>query len=260
MKTNMAVILGIILLGICWSSMDAKAGMRERTKVREAIAVLEEMERIPEKTIPPALIKNAQGIAVIPTMIKAGFVVGGRHGKGLMSIRGKDGSWTHPFFISLTGGSIGWQIGVQSSDIVLVFKTKKSIESIRRGKFTIGADASVAAGPVGRHAEAGTDINLKAEIFSYSRSRGLFAGVALEGSSLAIDHVANAAFYRTPGVDRAAIMAGRVKKLPEEVNDLIHTLELIGTRTRSEPYPVQVEIIKGKNKKTRRITRLPVTP
>ena len=253
MKKNACfVVCGVILAGMTWSLDVVHAGMGEPAKAREAIAVLEESSRMPEKTIPPTLMKNAAGIAVIPSLVKAGFVVGGRHGKGLMSIRGQDGRWTYPFFVTLTGGSVGWQIGVQTSDIVLVFTTKKSIDSIRRGKFTLGADASVAAGPVGRHAEAGTDLNLKAEIFSYSRSRGLFAGVALEGSSLAIDHVANAAFYNTPGIDLAALMAGQVKKLPPEADGFLDALEKTGTMRQQEAYPVQVEITRNGDKKTRR--------
>lgn len=251
MKKNTCFVFGVILAVMSWSCTVVHAGEGEPAKAREAIAVLEESSRMPEKAIPPALMKNAAGIAVIPTLIKAGFVVGGRHGKGLMSIRGHDGKWTYPFFVTLTGGSVGWQIGVQSSDIVLVFTTKKSIDSIRRGKFTLGADASVAAGPVGRHAEAGTDLNLKAEIFSYSRSRGLFAGVALEGSSLAIDHVANAAFYNTPGIDLAALMAGQIKKLPPEADDFLGALERTGTMRQGEAYPVQVEITRNGDKKTR---------
>ena len=120
---------------------------------------------------------------------------GGRFGKGILVVRQEDGSWANPVFITVAGGSIGWQIGVESIDIILVFKSTRSLEGIMKGKFTLGADASVAAGPVGRQASASTDILLKSEIYSYSRSRGLFAGLAVDGASIQINHDANEAFY-----------------------------------------------------------------
>jgi len=167
----------------------------EIRRVEDAIEVIGEIVDIPEEGMPAALLGKAYGIAVIPNVIKAAYGIGGRHGRGVLLVRREDGEWSNPSFISLTGGSLGWQIGVQSADIILVFKSRKSIESISRGKFTLGADASVAAGPVGRHAEASTDIQLKAEIYSYSKSRGLFAGISIEGAALRIDHNANEDFY-----------------------------------------------------------------
>jgi lipid-binding SYLF domain-containing protein len=167
----------------------------EIRRVEDAIEVIGEIVDIPEEGMPAALLGKAYGVAVIPNVIKAAYGIGGRHGRGVLLVRREDGEWSNPSFISLTGGSLGWQIGVQSADIILVFKSRKSIESISRGKFTLGADASVAAGPVGRHAEASTDIQLKAEIYSYSKSRGLFAGISIEGAALRIDHNANEDFY-----------------------------------------------------------------
>ncbi len=167
----------------------------ELEKVKDAIEVIEEMVQIPEEGIPESLLSEAYGIAIIPNVIKAAWVIGGRFGKGVLLIRGDDGRWGNPCFIRVAGGSVGWQIGVQSADIILVFKRKKSIESITEGKITLGADAAVAAGPVGRRAEMSTDIQLEAEIFSYSKSKGLFAGVSLEGSAIQIDEEANAGFY-----------------------------------------------------------------
>ncbi len=157
-------------------------------KVLDATEVLRQIMAIPESEIPPNLLANAHAVVVIPDMVKAGFVVGGRYGKGVMIVRGLDNVWHYPVLVSLTGGSVGWQIGAQSTDVILVFKSIKSVKAIEKGKFTLGADASVAAGPVGRHAEAGTDIKLESEIYSYSRSRGLFAGVALEGSAISLRH------------------------------------------------------------------------
>ncbi len=170
-------------------------------KVIEASGVLEEIFSIPEQSIPPTLLRNAHAIVVIPGLIKAGFIIGGRYGSGLMMVRDKEGAWHYPVMVTLTGASIGWQIGVQSTDIILVFKNLKSINAIEKGKFTLGADASVAAGPVGRHAEASTDIQFRSEIYSYSRSRGLFAGIALEGAALLIDQDATWALYSRPAYD-----------------------------------------------------------
>ena len=167
----------------------------ELEKVGDAIEVIEEMVNLPEEGIPEALLSKAYGIAIIPKVIKAAWVVGGRFGKGVLLVRDESSRWGNPCFIRIAGGSVGWQIGVQSADIILVFKRKKSIESITEGKITLGADAAVAAGPVGRRAEVSTDIELEAEIYSYSKSRGLFAGLSIEGSAIQIDEDANANFY-----------------------------------------------------------------
>src|SRR6185437_10043739 len=157
----------------------ARAGEEETKRAQDAVRVLKEVMMAPDKRIPADLISSAYAIAVIPDVIKAGFVIGGRHGLGIVSVKTSDGTWSNPSFISMTGGSIGFQAGVSSTDVSLVFRTQRGVDSIVRGKFTLGADASAAAGPVGRTANASTDGQLKAEIYSYSRSRGLFAGVAL---------------------------------------------------------------------------------
>ena len=167
----------------------------ELEKVKDAIDVIEEMVQIPEEGIPESLLSKAYGIAIIPKVIKAAWVVGGHYGKGILLVRDEIERWGNPCFIRIAGGSVGWQIGVQSADIIRVFKRKKSIESITEGKITLGADAAVAAGPVGRRAEMSTDLELEAEIYSYSKSRGLFIGVSLEGSAIQIDEEANASFY-----------------------------------------------------------------
>src|SRR5208337_2824100 len=163
----------------------------------------------PLRGLPPAMVHDAQAVAIIPDVIKAGFVIGGRHGRGIVVVRQPDGSWSNPLFVSLTGGSIGWQIGVQSTDVVLVFKTRNSLDRIikGKGKLTLGADAAVAAGPVGRQAEADTDGQLKAEIYSYSRSRGLFVGLSLEGAGLLVDQDTNESFYRIRGGRAGDVLA-----------------------------------------------------
>lgn len=199
----------------------ASAGRDETAKVDEAATVLSEIMAIPEKAIPPELLRNAHGVAVIPGLIKAGFVIGGRYGSGVLVVR-KKGGWSNPTFVTLAGGSVGWQIGAQATDVILVFKTQRGVENIKRGKFTLGADVSVAAGPVGRSAEAATDVQLKAEIYSYSRSRGLFAGLAIEGAALQIDDGANADFYGK-SVTPDQVFSGRVKT-PAAARNFIRTL------------------------------------
>jgi len=188
-------------------------------KVEDAIRVLDEMMKESDKSIPVGLIRDCAGIAIIPDVIKAGFVVGGRFGSGVVLIRTAGGGWSDPAFIDIKGGSIGWQAGVQSADVILVFKTQRSIENIARGKFTLGADIGVAAGPLGRTAEASTDTQLKAEILSYSRSRGLYAGLTFQGSSLQDDPKANGLFYGGT-VQARDIFDGKAKRRPEVVERL----------------------------------------
>ena len=173
----------------------ASAQEREIQRADNAVRVLSEILAIPEESIPERLLREAEAIAVMPDVVKAGLVFGGRGGKGLMAVRGSDGTWSNPSFITLGGGSFGFQAGVQSADVVLIFRNRRGIENIVNGKFTLGADAGVAAGPVGRNAQASTDGQLKAEIYSYSRARGLFAGIALDGAVIAIDNRANRRVY-----------------------------------------------------------------
>jgi lipid-binding SYLF domain-containing protein len=193
-------------------------------RVQNAVRVLNEIEQAPDKAIPQDLLRNARAIAVIPDMIKAGFIFGGRRGEGLISVKSPDGTWSNPSFITMTGGSVGFQAGVSSTDVILVFRTQRGVDSIVNGKFTLGADASAAAGPVGRTASASTDAQMKAEIYSYSRSRGLFAGVALDGSALRIDYDANAAIYGA-GVTPRRIFEGGVSNVPAPVVDFRDRLE-----------------------------------
>lgn len=204
-----------LLTAALLASTTALAGPQEDQRSRNAIRVLAEIQTIPEQSIPDKLLDDARGIVVIPDTIKAGLVIGGRRGHGLMAMKNPDGSWSNPVFIKLTGGSIGFQAGVQSSDVILVFRNDRSLDNIVNGKFTLGADAGVAAGPVGRNAAAATDGQLKAEIWSWSRARGLFAGVALDGAVLQIDDAANLAAYG-PGTTPRMILEGRIAAAPSQ--------------------------------------------
>lgn len=189
----------ILIATALWAALPAAmttAQMREAAIVESSAAVLREVMTIPARQIPESLLADAYGVAIIPDVIKIGFVGGVQRGRGVVLIRDDKGAWTLPKFVTLTGGSIGWQAGAQATDVILVFRTQKSVDGLMNGKFTLGADAAIAAGPVGRRAEASTDAKLQAEILSYSRSRGLFAGVSLGGSVLNVDWDFNGAYYR----------------------------------------------------------------
>lgn len=173
----------------------AKSGQEEVDKVRAATEVLRLFTKVPEYQIPPALLRNAEAVAVIPGTVTLGFMIAGRHGRGIMIGRDEKGDWGMPFCINLLAGSFGWQFGLQATDIVLVFKNRKGLYDIRNGKFMLGGEAAVAAGPIGRRAEAATDIQLRSEIYSYSTSRGVFAGVSLEGAVLQADKISTENLY-----------------------------------------------------------------
>jgi lipid-binding SYLF domain-containing protein len=184
------------------------APTREDARLITATEVLQELRATPDQNVPAWLMQRAYGVAVIPDVLKGAFLFGGRYGNGVLTVRDASGHFTNPIFITLAGGSVGWQIGATSTDVVLVFVTPRSVQNFARGKFTLGVDASVAAGPVGRQGEAAAGVN--AEIYSYSRSRGLFAGVALDGTVLAFDRGANRAFYDRHEITSAMITSGQV--------------------------------------------------
>jgi lipid-binding SYLF domain-containing protein len=217
----------------------AHAGAREEGRLLTATEVLEEVQAMPDQRIPDALLSRAYGIAVIPDVTKVAFIFGGRHGNGVLVVRDKLSSpWSNPTFISLTGGSWGFQIGAQSSDIILVFTTKTGIEGITGGKLTLGADASVATGPVGRQGSAATDVQFNAEIYSYARTRGAFAGIALDGSVISIDHSANASFYGKSGVSATEIFSGQAPAAPPTAQHFLERLaQVTHTPVRGSPAP-----------------------
>lgn len=226
----MRVFLAIVLMVFSQASW-AKTQPERTTK--DAIAVLKAMANMPENSIPEKLLAEAYAIAVVPNVGEASFIFGGHHGKGLISIRGKDGAWSNPNFIKLTGGSFGFQAGVQQSDLILVFTSDAGVNKIVKGKFTLGADAAVAAGPVGRNVQASTDSSFKAEILSYSRSRGLFAGVAIDGSAITIDNKANVAIYGDM-ISPSSIFDGRTQTQNQTIIDFRNQLEEDSSRQASK--------------------------
>ena len=217
----------------------AHAGAREEGRLLTATEVLEEVQAMPDQQIPDALLSRAYGIAVIPDVTKVAFIFGGRHGNGVLVVRDKLNSpWSNPVFVSLTGGSWGLQVGAQSSDIILVLTTKTGIEGIAGGKLTLGADASVATGPVGRQGSAATDMNFNAEIYSYARTRGLFGGIALDGSHISIDRTANASVYGKSGVTATEIFSGQAPAAPASAQRFMERLaQLTHTAVRTSPAP-----------------------
>lgn len=178
----------------------------EAKRIDHATTVINEFAGMSEGP-PQSLVEGAAGVVVIPGLIKAGLGIGGKHGSGVLSIKNKDGSWTEPVFVKMTGGSVGFQIGASSTDLVLLFMREKNIQDVLDGEFTLGANATVAAGPVGRTGSADTSIKMDAEIFSYSRSRGAFAGISLDGSKLYVDKSANKAFYGEAATPKSIVSA-----------------------------------------------------
>jgi lipid-binding SYLF domain-containing protein len=176
----------------------AQPSSDEARRVADATTVLEEIMAASDNAVPGAIMERAEGIAVFPSLIKGGIVVGAQRGRGILSVRDrKSGGWSSPAFLTITGGSIGAQFGAQAIDLVLVINNQRGLEQLVKNQFKVGADAAVAAGPVGRDASASTDIQLRAQILSYSRARGLFAGVTLNGSTIRQDRDANERYYGT---------------------------------------------------------------
>lgn len=201
-------------------------GSAEVQTVVMARQSLDEFFGLSIESIPPTMLNDASGVAIFPNMIKGGFILGVNYGKGVMHVRNQDGSWSPPVMVTMGGGSVGFQAGVQAADIILVFKTPRSLNGILNGqKVTLGADASIAAGPVGRQANASTDARLGAEIYSYARSRGLFLGVSLGGSDVSIDNNANSMLYGRFGVTPTDVFQNRGLAMRPEVAQLIQDLD-----------------------------------
>lgn len=214
----MALVAGAPAIGLAQSA--------EIARVNDATTVFGEIMKAPDSGIPGSILEKAEAIAIFPGVIRAGLAVGGQHGRGVISVRNRAaGTWSAPAFLTLTGGSFGAQIGVQSIDVVLVIMDATGVQRLLGNQFKLGAEASVAAGPVGRSAEAATDVQMRAKILSYSRSRGLFAGVALNGSTMAADENANKRMYGKKYQSREVIDKVSLREdLPEPVIKLRKTL------------------------------------
>jgi len=223
MKKTIAIIVLCVGLGLVCSPLALADNLKEDAEVivNKARLVIEEVKNAPDSGAAYDLIRQSAGVAIIPDMFKGGFVVGGSYGKGVVVAR-KDGKWSGPSFVYIGAGSVGFQIGVQITDLILVVIGQNTMDSFMRSNFKLGADAAVAAGPVGAQATAATDLFLKGGIYSYSRSKGLFAGVSLEGAGLGTDFDLNRAYYQTTSNPKD-ILYGQVET-PESAQKLFQAL------------------------------------
>jgi lipid-binding SYLF domain-containing protein len=186
------------------------AQSEEARRIHDAVTVLTEMMQAPDRPIPRSILQKAEGVAVFPSLLKGGLIFGAQRGHGILSVRDpKTGAWSSPAFLTITGGSFGAQIGGQAVDLVLVIQNRRGLEQLVSNQFKIGVDASVAAGPVGRDASASTDIQMRAQILSYSRTRGVFAGLTFNGSTIGQDRDANERFYGTAYRTAQIVLEGK---------------------------------------------------
>ncbi|MDE2449719.1 MAG: lipid-binding SYLF domain-containing protein [Gammaproteobacteria bacterium] len=211
MRTRTRLLTTLTGVALAVTAVAAHAQAMEEGRLLLATQVLNDVRNSRDQGIPDRLLERAYGIAVIPEFTKVAFFLGGARGHGVLVVRDASGHFSSPVFITLTGGSFGFQWGVQKTDLVLVFTSRKGIEGITGGKLTLGGDVSVAAGPVGRQASASTDQAFNAGVYSYSATRGIFAGLALSGAALTIDDSSNAELYHHPGLLASDIISGAVR-------------------------------------------------
>ncbi|HBP10840.1 MAG TPA: hypothetical protein DD452_02760 [Nitrospina sp.] len=217
---SLSIVLTLFFTSTIWAQ--GPDGAKQRKLLRTAQFVLEEIQNSPDSKIPGNLIAKAKAIIVFPTMVKAGFFVGARYGKGVASMRAKEtGEWGAPAFLYTAGGSFGFQFGAEAIDLILLVMTQRGLEGLLNEKFTLGGDIAVAAGPVGRHAEASADVFMQGEIYSYSRSKGLFGGVSLKGTTITSDVDANLAYYGKPLTAENILLFNQTGEIPESGKQFI---------------------------------------
>jgi lipid-binding SYLF domain-containing protein len=188
------ILLLTLVVSLCSFSFAGDNETKAADRVQAAADVLNDIQGAPDKGIPEEVLGSAECVAVVPSMLKGGFIVGAKYGRGLASCRTPKG-WSAPAFFVLSGGSVGFQIGGQAVDLVMLIMNKEGMKHLLSSQFALGADASVAAGPVGRHAEGNTDWKMRAEVLTYSRARGLFAGISLNGAVIKQDKDSTREFY-----------------------------------------------------------------
>jgi lipid-binding SYLF domain-containing protein len=220
---SMRGVIGAVIVAVAGTTIQAAdLSTREANRIQEAATVLKEIHEVPDSDVPEDLWQRAECVIVVPGLKKAAFVIGGEYGKGLMSCR-HDGVWGAPIFMQVGKGSWGLQIGAQSIDLVLLVMNKSGMEKMLRNKVTLGAEASIAAGPVGRDARAATDAQMKAEILSYSRTQGLFAGINLSGGVVKADEDDNRDLYG-PSVTPRDLVMDSATKAPAVTNAFMAAL------------------------------------
>jgi len=212
----------ILILLVSSATLAQGDGNKQRKILRTSQMILDEIQNSPDQKIPMNLISKAKAIIVFPTMLKAGFLVAARYGKGIASVRAPDtGKWGPPAFLYTTGASFGFQIGAEAIDLILLVMSQRGLEGLLNEKFSLGADIAVSAGPVGRHAEASTDVFMQGEIYSYSRSKGVFGGVSLKGTVITADLDANLAYYGHRYTSEEILLTKQVLKIPESGKQFI---------------------------------------
>lgn len=218
----------VFLSGLFFAeSGEAKEVLHQR--ILDADAVMKEFLQVPEKSIPPSLLGQAKAIGIFPGVAKAGFIVAGKFGQGIMIHKDPNtGRWSAPAFFKIAGGSVGWQLGADVTDLILVVTNERGVNALLENKFTLGADLNVAAGPLGRNAEANTDWKLTANVLSYSRSKGLFAGVSLKGTVISQDQESNDAYYGAGVTANEILFSGKVQPTPQ-AQKLIQTIQSYST-------------------------------
>ena len=196
--------------------------------LNEAVEVLKEMQDAPDVSIPTKLLQKAKAIVVIPTLLKGGFMLGARYGEGVATVRNPyTGKWGPPSFITSAGASFGFQAGAQSIELVLLVMSERGIKGLLKDKFTLGGDIALVAGPVGRYAEAGADILMQGEIYSYSRSKGLFGGVSLKGTVVQPNEDKNRSYYGTRMTADQILMSGKLPRIPKTAMDFIGSMNKV---------------------------------
>jgi len=223
---SFGIVFTLFLVSGAWAD-----GSKERKILRTSQFVLEEIQKSPDQQIPMNLISKAKAIIVFPTMLKAGFFVGARYGKGIASVRAEEtGEWGPPAFLFTTGGSFGFQFGAQAIDLILLVMSQRGLEGLLNEQFTLGGDIAISAGPVGRHAEASADVFMQGEIYSYSRSKGLFGGVSLKGTIITSDSDANLTYYGHPYTSKEILLTKQVRKVPESGKQFIKIFNHLAPR------------------------------
>jgi SH3 domain-containing YSC84-like protein 1 len=215
--------LGVACMFYTTAKSQEKQEDKQEDKITASTRVLQDFGKMKE-SIPADLLKITQGIIIVPKLINGGFVVAAKRGKGIAMVKLENGTWSNPVFVTITGGSVGLQAGVQSIDLVLIFKNRETLEKIGNGSFTLGGDISATAGPVGRNSTASTDYKLEAEVYSYSRSKGLFAGISLAGSAIDVDGKANQSFYGNDK-DAKTLFSNSTENTSPSVTELKSELE-----------------------------------
>ena len=227
---KLRVILALAML----AASSAEAQPSAAVQLQKASDLIHAFTDAGGDSIPPELLERARGMAIIPDVFRGGFILGARRGRGILSLRMDDGSWSNPAFVTLTGGSIGWQIGAESTDIVLIFANENAVKNISSGKFTLGGAASAVAGPLRR--EASSTMTFRAEVYGYLRSRGLYAGAAFQGARLDIDEDLGRAFYQ--GFSGVRPLGPMSAATPSDARDFLLALDqavLASARSNVEP-------------------------